>query len=314
MVANETSKAPVFSVMTPVLNGKAYMLRCYEMLRLQTFQDWEWVVVDDGSTDRTAELIRGLDDARISLISYTPNRGRGHARTTALEACRGEWVVVWDADDMYFPDRLERLNQSRLAGNDFACSYCVMVDNDLTVKGTRAFSPFSPSIPRLFVHLTLACRRELMAQIGYAPAFRTAEDVTMVYTLAGSMRHRGEWIDDALTICQEDREVHLQKAIDSNISLHRQLHQLQAAGMLGLSAGEYRRLRVRQWMKLGLLQLMRLYPPLYLKSVGRRTSGGALPGWTLSPDRQTFLAALKERWGPGGSSQLEASLPQEVAE
>ncbi len=103
--------APVFSVITPVYNGEAFVDRCYRCLALQTFTDWEWVVVDDGSTDHTAELVRRIADPRVRLTSYQPNRGRGHARLQALEASRGDWMVVWDVDDLHYPDRLARIHK-----------------------------------------------------------------------------------------------------------------------------------------------------------------------------------------------------------
>ena len=69
-------KRPVFSVITPVFNGTRFVHRCYSTLKAQTFHDWEWVVVDDGSTDGTANAVREIDDSRIKLISYSPNRGQ----------------------------------------------------------------------------------------------------------------------------------------------------------------------------------------------------------------------------------------------
>lgn len=129
---------PVFSVLTPVYNGAPYIERCYASLAAQTFGDWEWVVVDDGSTDQTAELVRALNDPRIRLVSYQPNRGRGYARYESLAAATGDWMVVWDADDFYFPDRLDKMNRARLDGYDFFCSYSVVVDNQLRVKAYAA--------------------------------------------------------------------------------------------------------------------------------------------------------------------------------
>lgn len=86
--------APKLSVVSPVYNCESYVKCCYYTLENQTFTDWEWVVVDDGSTDNTANLIRQIDDSRIKLISYMPNRGRGYARSRAIEACSGDWIVV----------------------------------------------------------------------------------------------------------------------------------------------------------------------------------------------------------------------------
>jgi cellulose synthase/poly-beta-1,6-N-acetylglucosamine synthase-like glycosyltransferase len=77
-----STETPTFSVMTPVYNGEAFFRRCFGVLREQTISDWEWVVVDDGSTDQTAEIVRSIDDDRIRFISYPENQGRGYARTS----------------------------------------------------------------------------------------------------------------------------------------------------------------------------------------------------------------------------------------
>src|SRR5262245_38246298 len=109
------------SVMTVVYNGEAFVDRCYRNLLAQTTTDWEWIVVNDGSDDGTEELLRDIQkrEPRMRLVSYPDNHGRGHARTVALEQASGEWVAVWDVDDLYFPNRLERIEQARQDGLDY---------------------------------------------------------------------------------------------------------------------------------------------------------------------------------------------------
>lgn len=58
----------VFSVVTPVYNGAPFIDRCYAVLVEQTFTDWEWVVVDDGSEDETRALVERIDDPRVKLL------------------------------------------------------------------------------------------------------------------------------------------------------------------------------------------------------------------------------------------------------
>ncbi len=208
--------ATILSVVTPIFNGERFVERCYASLKAQTFADWEWVVVDDGSTDGTAKALGGIHDCRLRIVRLPHNEGRGSARARALNEARGDWMVVWDVDDLNYPDRLARVNSARLEGYDFCCSYAVVVDNALRMKGVRGFEPAFRVLPRYFVHPTLACRTDLARDIGYDPALRAGEDLTLMLTLA--RRYRGQFIDEALMIYQEDREVNLDKAIASNES------------------------------------------------------------------------------------------------
>src|SRR5579863_2912969 len=92
---------PALSILTPVYNGAGYLHRCLDNLLRQTFSDWEWVIVDDGSTDQSKDIVDEFDDARIKLLTYQPNRGRGYARMLGLESCLGDWIVIWDVDDLH---------------------------------------------------------------------------------------------------------------------------------------------------------------------------------------------------------------------
>jgi len=73
---------PPISVMTVIYNGESFLRRCYRNLLAQTFTDWEWIAVNDGSTDRTEPLLRQIErrEPRLRIVTYAPNRGRGYAR------------------------------------------------------------------------------------------------------------------------------------------------------------------------------------------------------------------------------------------
>lgn len=77
----------------------------------QSFQNFEVIVVDDASTDRTAEVVKKINDTRIRILRHEKNRGPAAARNTALEVARGAWAAVLDADDAWHADRLKLLVQ-----------------------------------------------------------------------------------------------------------------------------------------------------------------------------------------------------------
>lgn len=286
---------PVFSVVTPVYDGAQYIDRSYAMLAAQTFRDWEWVVVDDGSTDGTVDKLRAIADPRIRLISYAPNRGRGYARSRALEVARGEWMVVWDADDLYVPDRLERIDRARREGFDFCCSYAAVVDNAFNLKGVRGFLAPGSGLPRFFVHPTLACEMRLARQIGYDPALHTGEDPTMIWTL--SARWRGEFIPDALTVYVEEREISATKAIRSHRAVLIQLYRVWRRQLIPLGALHWLLLSTRSLGKIVLLQFFRLAPGLYRATLRFRPYGEIADGYALPADRVEFIRRMRQKAG-----------------
>ena len=104
------SDSPVVpvSVLMPVRNGADTVGRAIESIQAQSLRDWELVVVDDGSSDATPEILAAMAaaDARIRVIG-TPPLGIARALQTGCDACRGEWIARMDADDRMFPRRLD---------------------------------------------------------------------------------------------------------------------------------------------------------------------------------------------------------------
>jgi glycosyltransferase involved in cell wall biosynthesis len=99
---------PKVSVITPLYNSSAFIRATLDSLRAQTCADWESILVDDGSTDDTAEAVGPyLEDARFRLIRQE-NRGIAGARNTAIREARGEWVCLLDHDDRWLPRKLEK--------------------------------------------------------------------------------------------------------------------------------------------------------------------------------------------------------------
>lgn len=95
---------PRFSVIIPAFNAAATLARAIESVRAQSWPAHEIIVVDDGSSDATAQVAAGFGDA-VRLIRQ-PNRGVSVARNAGAAAASGDWLAFLDADDWYAPDRL----------------------------------------------------------------------------------------------------------------------------------------------------------------------------------------------------------------
>lgn len=101
---------PRVSVIMPAYNAERFIARAIESVLSQTFPDWELIVVDDGSTDGTAEVLADLTDPRIRMIRQA-NGGEAVARNRGLDAVTGEYVAFLDADDLYLPNALADMVQ-----------------------------------------------------------------------------------------------------------------------------------------------------------------------------------------------------------
>jgi len=101
-------KTPTVSVIIPTYNRAHLVGRAIRSVLNQTFQDFEIIVVDDGSTDNTEEVVKGFNDPRIRYIRHEENHGGSAARNTGICAARGEYIAFLDADDEWLSMHLHR--------------------------------------------------------------------------------------------------------------------------------------------------------------------------------------------------------------
>ncbi len=100
----------LISVVMPCYNASQYVAKAIESVKQQTVTRWELIVVDDASTDGSAEVARAAagTDSRIRVLAMTTNGGAGVARNTGLAIAGGRWVSFLDCDDWWAPRKLER--------------------------------------------------------------------------------------------------------------------------------------------------------------------------------------------------------------
>jgi len=103
-----TKKSPTVSVIIPTYNRAHLVGRAIQSVLDQTYKDFEIIVVDDGSTDNTEEIVNGFGDHRIRYIRHKENRGAAAARNTGIKAARGEYIAFQDSDDEWLPEKLEK--------------------------------------------------------------------------------------------------------------------------------------------------------------------------------------------------------------
>lgn len=97
---------PLITVVIPVYNGEKTVRETIDSVLNQTFQDWELIIINDGSTDKTLEIIGSIKDERIKVFNY-PNAGLAASRNRGISLAKGEYISFIDADDLWTPDKLE---------------------------------------------------------------------------------------------------------------------------------------------------------------------------------------------------------------
>jgi glycosyltransferase involved in cell wall biosynthesis len=102
-------KNPMISVLMSVYNGEKYLRPAVDSILCQSFQDFEFIIIDDGSTDRSSEILASYEakDSRIRIIK-TPNQGLTKSLNLGLTYCQGRYVARMDADDLSLPDRFAK--------------------------------------------------------------------------------------------------------------------------------------------------------------------------------------------------------------
>ena len=102
----------MISIIVPVYNAEKYIIKTIEMVRKQTYQDWELLLIDDASKDRSVEKIRDFlekeKEEKIRLIESKENQGAAESRNTGLREAVGQYIAFLDADDVWKEDKLEK--------------------------------------------------------------------------------------------------------------------------------------------------------------------------------------------------------------
>ena len=99
---------PTVSIIIPTYNREHLLSRAIQSVLNQTYQDFELIIVDDGSTDDTGEVVKNFNCEIIKYIRHDKNRGLAAARNTGIRIARGDYIAFQDSDDEWMPEKLEK--------------------------------------------------------------------------------------------------------------------------------------------------------------------------------------------------------------
>lgn len=187
--------SPTVSVLMPVYNGDRYLVEAIESILAQTFTDFEFLIINDGSTDRSGTLLEkyAARESRIRLISRE-NRGLVQTLNELLELSQGRFLARMDADDISLPDRFAQQVQFLQQNPDYVCvggSYELIDPQGRTVlqlgmPETHAEIQQAILEGRTIINhpCAMICRSALQEIGGYDEAMRTVEDLDMLLRLS----------------------------------------------------------------------------------------------------------------------------------
>lgn len=115
---------PLVSIIMPCYNAERYIAQSIESVLAQTYDNWELLITDDGSTDKSVEIISkySKNDERINVMVPDEHQGIARTRNMSISRARGRFVAFLDSDDIWFPEKLEKQIKFMLE-NDVAFTY-----------------------------------------------------------------------------------------------------------------------------------------------------------------------------------------------
>lgn len=176
---------PVVSVIMGVYNGAGYVTDAVQSVLDQTFDDFEFIIVNDASTDATAGILREFSDRRMRIITNEKNEGLTRCLIRGCNEARGKYIARMDADDVSYPERFEKQVEFLDGNPDYAAvgTQCHFLDTKGNTRGVSdyplAYEDIGFDIWRRcpFAHgSTMFVREAFIACGGYRESFRYAQD------------------------------------------------------------------------------------------------------------------------------------------
>lgn len=193
----------------PVLDGAATLDLAIRSVFCQTWQDWELLVIDDGSQDETVRRLRAIDDDRVRVLADGQRRGVAARRNQLACEARGAWVAFLDADDAMDPRRLEVQQRflERFPDVDAVASGWMRMSGtghptDLACMGPLRQHPLFRYRPGWLPANTLMIRTDLLREVGFREDLRRSEDYD--FLVRASARARFEKLGQPLYFYRED--------------------------------------------------------------------------------------------------------------
>lgn len=182
----------MISVIIPLYNKEQIIEKSLKSVLSQDYDDFEVVIVNDGSTDRSAEIVKRINDSRIRLIEQE-NGGPSKARNTGVKNAKGDWIVFLDADDEFLPGALKYFsdNISKYSNESFLAASSFVVNNNAEMFRTsfvwegKLKNPYASHVLRYYSPRTGNCihRTSILKECLFNENIRRYEDVDFFFRM-----------------------------------------------------------------------------------------------------------------------------------
>lgn len=172
----------------PAYNAERFIALAIKSVLAQTYSDFELIITDDGSTDRTVEIARSFDDPRISVLADGENHGISYRLNQQIGLAKGKYFARMDADDLMMPDRIEKQVKYLESRPDVSVisGQAVIIDDSNRIIGIRADSDKSHKFTiddwingKTLIHPTVAGRIDFFRRYRYRYEFKGVEDMDL---------------------------------------------------------------------------------------------------------------------------------------
>lgn len=174
---------PFVTVGIPTFNEQRFIKKAILSVLNQTYENFELIITDDASTDSTVEIIKSINDNRIRLIEGKDNKGIAYRLNQQIELAQGKYFFRMDADDLMFPDRLEKQVTflEKNSNVDAIGAQVIIINDEDKIIGMRQINQVYFSIDQLFastrfLHPTVAAKTEWFKQWKYQAQYAGCED------------------------------------------------------------------------------------------------------------------------------------------
>lgn len=196
----------LFSIIIPVYNSEKYIRNCLDSILAQTFNDFEVVIIDDGSTDNTFEILENYSkvNSRIQVYHFA-NAGVSISRRRGISLAQGEYILFVDSDDTISPRLLQTINSTIKNFTDidiirYQCSligdapykdhnrYNFIEQLNIVLSGIQSLKLWSTTGKKYAVYWLFAFRRTIFSNVLFLPDLRCYEDVALIPLLIATAK------------------------------------------------------------------------------------------------------------------------------
>ncbi len=177
--------APTLSIIMPVYNAEAYLREAVDSILAQSFTDFELIIVEDGSTDNSREILGSFTDSRIQVLYNDGNKGIVYTRNRGMAAARGRYIAPFDADDIARKDKFEKQISFLEANPEYGMvgAWARLIDKaGMEIPETWKVNARPERIPAIllfrnyFIQSAIVLRRQAIPPGGYEKGFDAVED------------------------------------------------------------------------------------------------------------------------------------------